>query len=144
MTSQIFLLHHFLRSSRPLCGISACPSYNASWHTRTLRASATWPGAATFSICSTLLNSSSQKDASRLLHQEITLVYICRIRMRLYVNKSLNDIYMSNNFWLTSLRRIIFNPTYICCIDIKRHITLYNIYSSMTYDLERHIFLNSI
>ena len=31
-------------------------------------------------------------------HQEITLVYICRIRMRLYVNKSLNDIYMSNNF----------------------------------------------
>ena len=32
------------------------------------------------------------------LHQEITLVYICRIRMRLYVIKSLNDIYMSNNF----------------------------------------------
>jgi len=31
-------------------------------------------------------------------HQEITLVYICRIRMRLYVIKSLNDIYMSNNF----------------------------------------------
>jgi len=30
-------------------------------------------------------------------HQEITLVYICRIRMRLYVIKSLNDIYMSNN-----------------------------------------------
>jgi len=28
-------------------------------------------------------------------HQEITLVYICRIRMRLYVIKSLNDIYMS-------------------------------------------------
>ena len=31
-------------------------------------------------------------------HQEITLVYICRIRMRIYVIKSLNDIYMSNNF----------------------------------------------
>ena len=31
-------------------------------------------------------------------HQEITLVYTCRIRMRLYVIKSLNDIYMSNNF----------------------------------------------
>ena len=31
-------------------------------------------------------------------HQEITLVYICRIRMRLYVIKSLNDMYMSNNF----------------------------------------------
>jgi len=34
----------------------------------------------------------------RVIHQEITLVYICRIRMRLYVIKSLNDIYMSNNF----------------------------------------------
>jgi len=33
-----------------------------------------------------------------MLHQEITLVYICRIRIRLYVIKSLNDIYMSNNF----------------------------------------------
>ena len=32
------------------------------------------------------------------VHQEITLVYICQIRMRLYVIKSLNDIYMSNNF----------------------------------------------
>ena len=31
-------------------------------------------------------------------HQEITIVYICRIRMRIYVIKSLNDIYMSNNF----------------------------------------------
>jgi len=31
-------------------------------------------------------------------HQEITLVHICRIRMRLYVVKSLNDMYMSNNF----------------------------------------------
>ena len=31
-------------------------------------------------------------------HQEITLVYICRIRMHLYVIMSLNDIYMSNNF----------------------------------------------
>ena len=35
-------------------------------------------------------------DAS--VHQEITLVYICRIRMRLYVIKTLNDIHMSNNF----------------------------------------------
>ena len=33
-----------------------------------------------------------------MCHQEITLVYICRIRMRLYVIKSLNDINMSNNF----------------------------------------------
>jgi len=33
-----------------------------------------------------------------ICHQEITLVYICRIRIRLYVIKSLNDIYMSNNF----------------------------------------------
>jgi len=32
------------------------------------------------------------------VHQEITLVYICQIRMRLYVIKSLNDMYMSNNF----------------------------------------------
>jgi len=31
-------------------------------------------------------------------HQKITLVYICRINMRLYIIKSLNDIYMSNNF----------------------------------------------
>jgi len=31
-------------------------------------------------------------------HQEITLVYICRIRMRLYVIKTLNDVYMSHNF----------------------------------------------
>jgi len=31
-------------------------------------------------------------------HQAITLVYICRIRILLYVIKSLNDIYMSNNF----------------------------------------------
>ena len=46
-------------------------------------------------------------------HQEITLVYICRIRMRIYVIKSLNDIYMSNNFYMTSLRRIILYPTYI-------------------------------
>ena len=62
-------------------------------------------------------------------HQEITLVFICRIRMRLYVIKTLNDIHMSNNFELISLRRIIFYSTYICCIDIKRHIMLYNIYS---------------
>ena len=33
-----------------------------------------------------------------LHHQKITLVYICRIRMRIYVIKSLKDIYMSNNF----------------------------------------------
>jgi len=45
----------------------------------------------------------AQRDTARaretlvLTHQEITLVYICRIRMRLYVIKSLNDIYMSNN-----------------------------------------------
>ena len=38
------------------------------------------------------------KNAFNSAHQEITLVYICRIRMRLYVIKSLNDIYMSNNF----------------------------------------------
>ena len=49
------------------------------------------------------LDTASFKDKpvdSRLVcqHQEITLVYICRIRMRLYVIKSLNDIYMSNNF----------------------------------------------
>jgi len=31
-------------------------------------------------------------------HQEVTLVYICRIRMRLYVIKSLNDIFMSKIF----------------------------------------------
>jgi len=37
-------------------------------------------------------------DLNGLQHQKITLVYICRIRMRLYVIKSLNDIYMSNNF----------------------------------------------
>jgi len=30
--------------------------------------------------------------------QQITLVCICRIRMRLYVIMTLNDIYMSNNF----------------------------------------------
>jgi len=66
-------------------------------------------------------------------HQEITLVYICRIRMRLYVIKSLNDIYMSNNFYLISLRRIISYPTYICCIDYYA-----------TYDLIQHIFLKNI
>ena len=38
------------------------------------------------------------RGKSPIFHQEITLVYICRIRMRLYVIKSLNDIYMSNNF----------------------------------------------
>ena len=38
------------------------------------------------------------KPSKAELHQEITLVYICRIRMRLYVIKSLNDINMSNNF----------------------------------------------
>ena len=32
------------------------------------------------------------------LHQEITLVCVCRIRIRLYVIMTLNDIYMSNNF----------------------------------------------
>jgi len=31
------------------------------------------------------------------MHQETMLVYICRIRMRLCVIKSLNDMYMSNN-----------------------------------------------
>jgi len=40
----------------------------------------------------------SPKCQKRRRHEEITLVYICRIRMRLYVIKSLNDIYMSNNF----------------------------------------------
>jgi len=54
---------------------------------------------------------------------------ICRIRMRLHVKMTLNDIYMSNDFQLISLRRISFYTTYICCIDIKRHIMLYNIYS---------------
>ena len=49
--------------------------------------------------------------------------------MRLIVIKSLNDIHMSNNFELTSLRQMILYPTYICCIEIKRHIKLYNIYS---------------
>ena len=38
------------------------------------------------------------ENLKKILHQEITLVYICRIRIRLYVIKSLNDIYMSNNF----------------------------------------------
>jgi len=66
-------------------------------------------------------------------HQEITLVYICRIRMRIYVIKSLKDIYMSNNFELTSLRRIIFYPTNICCIDYYA-----------TYHVIQHIFLNNI
>ena len=28
-----------------------------------------------------------------------------------------------------SLRRLILNPTYKCCVSIKRHIMLYNIYS---------------
>ena len=40
--------------------------------------------------------------------QEITLVCICRLRMRLYVTMTLNDIYISNNFYLISLRRLIF------------------------------------
>ena len=43
----------------------------------------------------------SNKEAQKRLvmpHQEITLVYICRVRIRLYVIKSLNEIYMSNNF----------------------------------------------
>jgi len=35
--------------------------------------------------------------STRWSQEEITLVYICRIRMRLYVIKSLNDIYMSYN-----------------------------------------------
>ena len=82
-----------------------------------------------------MLGSQSQTHISwyKIDHQEITLVYICRIRMRLYVIKSLNDIYMSNNFELTSLRRIIFYPTYICCIDYYA-----------TYDVIQHIFLNNI
>ena len=80
----------------------------------------------TMCVCTVRL---CRANCIRVLHQEITLVYTCRIRMRIYVIKSLNDIYMSNNFWLTSLRRIILYPTYICCIDIKRHITLYNIHS---------------
>jgi len=62
-------------------------------------------------------------------HQEITLVCICRLRMCLYVTMTLIDIYISKNFYLISLRRLIFNPTYICCIGIKRHIMLYYIYS---------------
>ena len=35
--------------------------------------------------------------STRWSQEEITLVYICRIRMCLYVIKSLNDIYMSYN-----------------------------------------------
>jgi len=62
-------------------------------------------------------------------HQEITLVCICRLRICLHVTMSLNDIYVSNNFYLISLRQLIFNQTYICCIGIKQHIMLCNIYS---------------
>ena len=42
------------------------------------------------------------------VHQEITLVCTCPLRMCLYVTMTLVDIYMSNNFYLISLRRLIF------------------------------------
>jgi len=45
-----------------------------------------------------LLKHTLDNSEPSALHQEITLVHICRIRMCLYVIKSLNDIYMSNNF----------------------------------------------
>jgi len=44
------------------------------------------------------------------MHQEITLVCMCRLRMCLYVTMTLNDIYVYNNFYQISLRRLIFNP----------------------------------
>jgi len=69
------------------------------------------------------------EEADRLAHQEITLVCICRSRMCLHVTMTSNDLYMSNNFYLISLRRLIFNPIHICCISMKRHTMLYNIYS---------------
>ena len=69
------------------------------------------------------------EEADRLAHQEIMLVCIWRLRMCFYVTMTLNDIRMSNNFYLIGLRRLIFNPTYICCISMQRHIMLYNIYS---------------
>ena len=50
-------------------------------------------------------------QVSLTMHQEITLVCICRLKMCLHVTMTLNDIYMSNNFDLISLRRLIFNPT---------------------------------
>ena len=62
-------------------------------------------------------------------HQEITLVCICRLRMCLYVTMTWKDICMLNNFYLISLRQLIFDPTYICGTGIKGHIMLYNIYS---------------
>jgi len=67
------------------------------------------------------------------IHQEITTVYICRIRLSSYVIKPLNDIYMSHKFEPISLRRIIFYPTYTCCIDYYA-----------TYNVIQHIFLNNI
>jgi len=54
---------------------------------------------------------------------------ISRLRMCLYVTMTFKDIWMSKISYQISLRRIIFNRTYICCISIKRHIMLYNIYS---------------
>ena len=53
-----------------------------------------------------------------ILH-EITLVCTCRLRMCLYVTMTLNNNYMSNYFNLISLRRLNFDPTYICYIGIE-------------------------
>jgi len=58
------------------------------------------------------------------IHQEITLVNKCCLRMCLNFTMTLKDIYMSINSYRLSLHCIILNPTYICCISIKRHIML--------------------
>ena len=81
---------------------------------------------------------------SHSIHLEITLVYVCRLRMCLYVEISLNNIHMSTKFYPLGFCRLIFYPTYICRIIFKRHIWLNDIYPYTTYIIKQHILLNDI
>ena len=55
------------------------------------------------------------------IYMSFKSVFICHNDLKRHINVEKNH--------RISLRRLIFNPTYICSVSIKRRIMFYNIYS---------------